>query len=532
MNKKLYFNGNIITLDKQNNIFNCIYTENEIIKFVGNINDFDNFDKDIQKINLNGNTIIPAFIDAHSHFTSYAQTLALVNLSHCTNFKDIQNTLKKHIEKNNIKKGEWIVAFNYDHENLEEKTHPTKFVIDEVLKDYPVLLTHVSGHMGVINSKGLDILGITKDTKNVEGGEILRIEGSKEPNGILLENAFIKNAFKVPTPTLEDLLKFLEKTQDDYFSFGITTCQDGFTKINEFNLLKTFANSEKLKIDVVSYVDIKNNKNVYLENKDTYGKKYINHYKLGGYKMFLDGSPQAKTAWVSKPYLNSNEYGISTLKDDEVLKFIKQALKDDAQIITHCNGDAAAQQLIDNFKLALKENDKEKTNTRPVMIHAQLIREEQLEEMKKIGMIPSFFNAHTFFWGDIHIKNLGLERASKISPMKSALEKNIIFTIHQDTPVINPNMIHSIWCAVNRITKNGVSLGTDEEISPLEALKACTINAAKQYFEEDKKGSLEIGKLADLVILDKNILEIDKNKIKDVKILETIKCGESVYKNN
>ena len=145
-------------------------------------------------------------------------------------------------------------------------------------------------------------------------------------------------------------------------------------------------------------------------------------------------------------------------------------------------------------------------------------------------MIPSFFVAHVYHWGDIHIKNYGMERASRISLAKSAQDKGIIYTFHQDSPVIEPNMLETIWCAVNRITKNGVLLGNDERISPLDALKAVTKNAAYQYFEEDIKGTLKEGKLADLVILDKNILKVDPMKIKDIQVVETIKEGETIFK--
>ena len=132
--------------------------------------------------------------------------------------------------------------------------------------------------------------------------------------------------------------------------------------------------------------------------------------------------------------------------------------------------------------------------------------------------------------GDVHIKNYGMERASKISLAKSAQDKGILYTFHQDSPVIEPNMLETIWCAVNRITKNGVLLGEEERVSPLDALKAVTKNAAYQYFEEDIKGTLKEGKLADLVILDKNILKVDPMEIKDIQVLETIKEGETIFK--
>ncbi|WP_341271241.1 amidohydrolase [Anaerofustis stercorihominis] len=256
--------------------------------------------------------------------------------------------------------------------------------------------------------------------------------------------------------------------------------------------------------------------------------KYINHYKIGGYKLFLDGSPQGKTAWLSEPYNGEKEYkGYPIYNDEEVKSVIKTALNENIQLITHCNGDAAAEQLIKSFEDLNPKND-----IRPVMIHAQTIREDQIRRMKKYNMIPSFFVDHIYYWGDIHLINLG-SRAYKISPIKTAIKIDLIYTIHEDTPVLNPDIFESIWIGVNRTTKNGVTLGSDERITILEGLKAVTINAAYSYFEEDTKGSIKEGKFADLVILDKNPLKIcNPDNLKEIKILETIKEGKTLYKNN
>ena len=199
------------------------------------------------------------------------------------------------------------------------------------------------------------------------------------------------------------------------------------------------------------------------------------------------------------------------------------------QILVHCNGDRACQQYIDMYRIA-KEETASTNDIRPVIIHAQLLGEDQLDEVKELNMIPSFFVAHVYHWGDIHIKNFGMQRASKISLLKSAEDKGITFTLHQDAPVIEPNMLETIWVAVTRTTKNGVSLGEEERIEPLEALKAVTKNAAYQYFEEDTKGTIREGKLADLTILDKNPLKVDYEAIKDIQVIETIKEGETIFK--
>lgn len=538
MKRIIYYNGTILTIDNKSSIFEALLIEDGVIKELGSSNEILKLkDSSTDLVDLKGKTLMPSFIDSHSHITSYAQTLRLVNLGNCTSFEDIFNTLKNFIDKNNLKEDEWITGFNYDHERLKEKEHPTKLLLDKLSKTNPIILSHISGHMGVINSIGLNLFNITKDSINPDGGEIIKFKDSNEPTGLLKENAFIQNTFKVPVPSVSDLSDLLVKAQEDYLKFGITTCQDGFTKKEEFAILDYSSKNKKLKMDIVGFIDIKNNKNIYEENKETYVKGYINNFRIGGYKMFLDGSPQGRTAWMLTPYKdinnpdkNSKEFGIGTLTDDEVSKFIGQALNDNAQILSHCNGDAAAKQLIDSFKKVLNERNESFTSTLPVMVHAQLVRDSQLKDMKEIGMIPSFFTAHSYFWGDIHIKNFGLERASKISPAKSALNRNLVFTFHQDTPVLMPDMFRTIWCSVNRITLNGVTIGEDEKISVLDAIKAVTINAAKQYFEDDKKGSLEKGKLADIIIIDKNPLEINPLDLYKIKILETIKSGEVLYK--
>ena len=259
--------------------------------------------------------------------------------------------------------------------------------------------------------------------------------------------------------------------------------------------------------------------------------KYDNHVKMGGYKTFLDGSPQGRTAWMRTPYLGEKEnyYAYGTQSDEELEAKLELALKENMQILVHCNGDAACEQYINQYTLA-KKKIKSTNEIRPVIIHAQLLDRDQLDRVKDLNMIPSFFIAHVYHWGDIHIKNFGMERASRISLAKDALNKEILFTFHQDAPVIEPNMLETIWCAVNRITKNGVLLGADERIPAIEALKAVTKNAAYQSFEEDIKGTIKEGKLADLVILDKNILKVEPMEIKNIQVLETIKEGESIFK--
>ena len=301
--------------------------------------------------------------------------------------------------------------------------------------------------------------------------------------------------------------------------------QDGLTKQNEFDILKKMADNNMLNLDIVSYIDIKNSKELVKNNTDLVGR-YYNNYKIGGYKLFLDGSPQGRTAWMSNPYEGEKEYkGYPIYNNEQVEKYVKEVIEEKMQLITHCNGDAAAEQLIESYEKVSE------TNTyRPVMIHAQLVRKDQLKRMKKINMIPSFFVAHVYYWGDIHIKNFG-KRAQEISPIKSAIEDNLVYTMHQDTPVLQPNMFETIWCATKRTTQSGIELGNSQKVTVLEAIKGVTINAAYQYFEENEKGSIEKGKNADFIIIDKNPLKVNIDEIKEIKILYTIKNGQIIYEN-
>ncbi|HEF0371473.1 TPA: amidohydrolase [Clostridioides difficile] len=530
MKEKIYYNGNIITME-DSICGDAILIKDKIIKKIGTKEEvFALKNKDTEIIDLQGKTLMPSFIDSHSHLIAFATTLKLVPLEDATSFKDIVKKIQDFKESNNIKKGDWIIGFSYDNNFLEENKHPDKNVLDSASSENPILISHASGHMGVANTLGLKQLGVTNETYDPEGGHIGRVEGSEEPNGYLEENAFFNVSSKIKPPSSNEIFNSIEKAQDIYLSYGITIAQEGLMEENQFNLLKAMANQNKLKIDVVGYVNLKKSKPV-ADNNREFIKKYINRFKIGGYKIFLDGSPQGKTAWLSKPYENSDDgyCGYPIYKDEEVEKFIDISLKEKMQLLTHCNGDAAAEQLIDVFEKVLTLKEQSSNNMRPVMIHAQTVREDQIDDMKRINMIPSYFVAHTYYWGDIHIKNLGEDRAFKISPLKTTIEKGLIYTLHQDTPVIAPNMLETVWCAVNRITKKGVQIGENEKISPLDALKGVTINAAYQYFEEDKKGSIKEGKLANLIILDENPLTIDPMKIKDIKVLQTIREGEVLY---
>ena len=487
-----------------------------------------------QEVDLQGRALLPAFIDPHSHITALAATIKLCQLGSADSFDDIARRLRDFAAGK--PRGAWVMGFGYDHNVLAQRAHPTRQVLDRDFPDTPVLITHASGHMGVVNSAALKLLGIGPDTPDPEGGKIGREADGRTPNGYLEETAFMQNSAKLPRGTAEDMVHGLKDAQRTYLSHGITLVQDGLTGRGEYQMLAAMAGRGGLDVDVVGYADMK--KAPELSGEPCWGR-FVDHFKLGGYKIFLDGSPQGRTAWMLEPYLpertaeggvpHSDYKGYPIYTDEEVTGFVRTALAQGAQILAHCNGDAAAAQYIRCCRRAQQELGKPIRAIRPVMIHAQLVRPEQLRGMNELGILPSFFAAHLWYWGDVHAENFGAERASAISPMDEAVRLGLPFTMHQDTPVIPPDMIESVWCAVNRVTRGGAVLGPGRVISVYEALKAVTVNAAYQYFMEHERGSLDVGKAADFVILDRDPTQVRLKELRGLRVMETVKGGETLF---
>lgn len=479
--------------------------------------------KDAELFDLDGDVLMPSFIDAHSHLTAFASTLRLVPLGGCKSLEDIAEKLRERCQ--GAAPDEWIIGFGYDHNELKEKRHPDKALLDAVSGRHPVMISHASGHMGVVNTPALRILHIDEGTEEPAGGKIGRNPDGKL-SGYLEEQAFIQCSAKIPQPDEEEQLFLLQKAQEVYFSYGITTIQDGKTGRAEFELLKRAARRGILSADVIAYADMATSSDLLCENPDYCGQ-YPGHLKLGGYKLFLDGSPQGRTAWMEAPYRNAPDgyRGYPVMEDEELCALLIRAVSENAQVLAHVNGDAACRQYIEAYRRAYVPQ----RDIRPVLIHAQLLRPDQLPAVRALRMIPSFFAAHVYHWGDVHIENFGLKRAAQISPLASALRAGIPFTMHQDTPVIAPNMLETVWCAANRMTKKGVLLGEGERIGVYEALRAVTANAAYQYHEETKKGTLAVGKRADFIRLDRSPLAVPKEEICSIRIKETYKDGNCVW---
>lgn len=531
--QKFYYNGPILTMEGEHDTVEAVLTEGSYIVCAGSLADVRKAAaEDAQEIDLHGHTLMPAFIDGHSHITMAMQMSQAADVSGCEAFDEIIRTLRAYKEENGITPEGMIAGFGYDHNFLPGGSHPVKKYLNQVSEEIPVYVSHISGHMGCANDAALRIAGITRETPDPEGGRIGRLENG-EPDGYLEESAAVLLQRALGKRVSFDPVQALAKAQKLYLENGVATVQDGACTADTVELLKSLAKAKLLTVDVVAYPMVsEDGARIFAENPE-YTGTYKNRLKLGGYKAVLDGSPQGKSAWLSEPYENSGDYcAYPWFTDGEAESFMLRAVEEGRQILVHCNGDAASEQYLNAYEKALRSSSRpDRESLRPVMIHCQTVREDQLDRMQRIGMIPSIFVGHVYYWGDVHRKNLGEARARRISPARSAFDRGMKVNFHQDTPVTRPDMLHTVWCAVNRITRSGEVLGEEQRCTVYEALEAVTINAAYAYFEEDQKGSIRAGKLADLVILDQNPIDVPKEQLREIRVLETIKNGESVMRD-
>jgi predicted amidohydrolase YtcJ len=535
----LYSGGHILTMAGDKAEFaEALLVEGETIRFVGAMKGaLALANENYVNIDLAGNTLMPGFIDGHAHFSNFASQAIGAQLlpppdASAKNIPVIIDILKKWNTPENRSLNGWIFGTGFDDSVIQERRFLTKHDLDKVTTEFPVMITHISGHFAVVNSKGLEKLGITQDTPNPQGGIIRRQNGSSEPNGVLEELAAIPYMMQALSPTSpEIMLQFFEAGQEMALSYGYTTAQEGRAMSNH-EFLATMAQQGRLKLDVVSYIDYMF-VDRYMDSK-WYGNGYVNNYKIGGMKVTLDGSPQGRTAWRTKPYLvppfgAAQDYmGYPAIPNDtDLLNIYEKAFNNDWQVLTHANGDAAMDQMVRTLKPLMQKYGN--TNRRFVLIHGQYVRDDQLDSFKELDIITSLFPLHTFYWGDWHSELIGEDLGQKISPVRTALNKGLKITIHSDAPVALPNLMRVVWTAVSRTSRSGKIIGESERLTPYEALQAITIWSAYQHFEEASKGSLEAGKLADLIVLDKNPIEIAVDELKNVQVMQTIKSGKLVY---
>ncbi|MFE6170245.1 amidohydrolase [Viridibacillus arvi] len=539
-------NATILTLDEEGKRADFLTSYKGKITGVWDKDEFNNaqsslsFEHNYKEYDLKGKTLIPGFVDTHNHILMYAINKVQVDCSpnKNKNITDILSNLKKfHDDNQDV---QWILGFGYDDTMLKENRHPTREDLDKVSKERPIFIKHISGHLAVANSAALEIAKLNATIKDPEGGHFGR-DDQNNLNGVLYEPAVMDLVFKhVPIPSKKDLIELLRKASQDYVAQGITTNTDagvGFLIGPEeydahIDAIKEKANPMRMRFMIMgdlllkegvfeSYNAAKLNEKIL---KDSNGMA-----KLDSAKLFQDGSIQGLTGALRIPYHCDEElYGelIFSQKalEDMVLNFHDRGFR----IATHGNGDRAIGSIIEAYKNAIDTSPRQDHRHR--IEHVQTATKEDLLTMKEYEIAASFFINHVYYWGDRH-KNifLGPERAERINPVKEADDLGLLYTLHSDCPITPISPLFSVWAAVNRLTRDGIVLGADQQIDVETALKSMTSFGAKLNFEEEELGSIELGKFADFVVLDQDPTAINPINIKDIQILSTIINGEVVY---
>ncbi len=534
----IIYGGPILTMVDDKKLIDGVAVTDGVISAVGDSATLSKYKGSATKYkNLEGRTLLPGFIDAHSHVGIAMRTIGWADLNappvgNIKNISQLISKLQEHKLENGLGQNVWVLGHGYDPDQLEERRHPSLSELTEAFPDQPVMILHVSGHMISVNQKALDKAGITIETENPEGGVIVRDRISKKPTGLLQEKAMYMILPQLPVPEVKEMVGLFDKVQDHYASYGITTAQDGLCDYKTFKFLQGLAGQDKLKLDIevlASYIEV-----------DAYKKEDLltfdqNGLRVTGMKIVSDGSPQGKTAYFRKPYLTNVPgcvhecRGVPTISPADLTKVLAENYKNKLQTYIHANGDGAIDLVLDTHEYVTDSMGVADDKQRTVIIHSQFVGQDQLERYEKYKFVPSFFSNHAYFWGDVHIDNLGEERASFLSPMNTAGEMGITYTNHTDYTITPIDQMFLLWTAVNRTTRSGDVIGSNERISPWQGLKAITINSAYQHRVEDKKGSIEVGKLADFVLLDKNPLDVEPDDIRHIKVVETIKEGETIY---
>ncbi len=540
----VYFNGQVITMDESQPQAEAVATKWDRIASVGSNQAILKLaGPSTEKVDLAGKTLLPGFIEPHNHFANAGITaLFFLNLQSpplgpVTKIKELIEVLREKASR--TPQGEWICGRGYDDTLLSEQRHPTREDLDNVSQESPVWIVHTSGHLSVANSKALEIAGITKATPQPPGG-VIRIDAkTSQPDGVVEEMpAQMLISRHIPSLTMEQRLEGLALAAQQYLQTGVTSSYDAGVVFPRGDRIEIVAYQKAiaqgiLPIRITMMVGAD-----FLLSCGGDGPAFLTNFgdsrlRIGPAKIIVDGSIQGYTGWLSRPYHvsfkgNTAYRGYPVTSPEQLNRMVAKAHQAGIQVAAHGNGDAAIGSILDAYRSAQKEFPR--TDARHRIEHCQMVREDQLDAIAELGVSPSFFVSHTFYWGDRHKSMfLGPERARRISPLKTACGRRIKFSIHSDCPVTPVSPLFCVFAAVNRLTRNGEILGPEYRLTVDQALRAVTIDAAWQNFEEKLKGSIETGKLADFTILAGNPKKVAPEKIKDIKVEQVIIGGRPAY---
>jgi predicted amidohydrolase YtcJ len=535
----IYSGGVILTIDEAAPNAEAVAVKDGLVLAVGDLAEVSaHAGEGTERFDLAGRAMLPGFVDSHGHVVFGGLQALSANLlsppdGEVKDIASLQETLKMWMADNAeaIEKVNLVVGFGYDNAQLAELRHPTREELDAVTTEYPVIIVHQSGHLGVANSRALEAAGVDVNTEDPPGG-IYQRDVNGAPNGVMEEYAFFSVLGKsLASLGEEGLVAFARAGSELWASFGYTTAQDGRSSAAIVETLRVMGAAGELPVDIVAYPDV-------LEAREFIGNNvshdYTDRVRVGGCKLTIDGSPQGFTALRDRPYYAPvGKYppgyaGYAAVTMEQVQDAVNWCTENGIQIFVHANGEGASDMLIAALGAAKKLYPE--ADTRPVLIHGQFLREDQVDSYQRLGVFPSLFPMHTFYWGDWHRDHtVGPVRAENISPTGWLVKRGMMFGTHHDAPVAFPNSMRVLDATVTRRTRSGDILGPHQRVDVMTALKAMTLWPAWQQFEEDRKGSIEVGKLADFVILSADPTAVDPETLDQIDVLVTIKNGAVVY---
>lgn len=523
-------NGEVITVDSNFSIKQAVAVWKDKIVEVGSNQDMEEWiGPDTFVLDLEGKSLLPGFIDAHLHMDEYALNKININVNGVRSIKNMIAELKKKAVV--TPKGRWIRGWGYNDFIMEEKRMPTCWELDEISTEHPIYITRVCTHVVAANSYALQLAGIDEHTEAPNGGEIVRENGI--PNGILKESARIV-MLNMDEYSEQEFTKAIKMVQDEYLQSGITSVHDmGSKNKQHMIMLQKMAKNPDFKIRMYATVATFDNSSYAIDtmlNAGILNELGDKKFKIGPSKLFLDGTVGNYTAAMRDGYFQKeDEHGIAYLSQDAINQMMARAHLAGNQISAHAIGDAAIEMMINCIEYVKNLDHREDTRHR--IEHATILKPDFIQRMRDLAIVVVVNPAFFYDFGDDYIEKLE-EQSKHMFPVKSLLENGIKVAGGSDNPVTDFSPLFGIHGLVNRETKNGSIIAPNQKVSLEEAIKIFTINGAYASFEENIKGSIEKGKLADLVVLDQSILNWDLESIKDIKVDMTIIDGKAVFQKS
>ncbi len=525
--------GKIHTLDDSRPEAEAVAIRNGRISYVGDAGEARRHTGPRAEVmDLGDRVALPGFIESHSHPILLGRYLEEVDCRYCSSIGEIVEALRRRAAF--TPPGEWVVGNGYDHTLLKESRHPTRRELDRASEKHPILLRNITVHNVVANGEALRIAGVEAGTPDPEGGHIGR-DANGEPDGVLWEWAQSLVQSRLPEASVDDVRRQLERAAEEYLSAGVTSVVDAAVGLahgmRDAEAYARIAGDGGLALRVgvaITYPLWKE-----LQGGAGPGLKWPGDpekMRPVAVKFFQDGSIQIGTAALRQPYFGETEPADHHLiwPQEQLDRMVADAHSSGWQIWTHGNGDAAISSILDAYEKALVADPR--PDHRHRVEHCQTAGEDQLDRIRDLRVAVSFFAPHVWYWGDRHRDIfLGPERAARLDPLASALQRSIRFGLHNDSPVTPISPLLSIGTAASRRTSSGEMLGAEQAIAVHQALRAMTLDSAYLAFEENLKGTLTEGKFGDVVVLEADPYEVSPEEIKDIPLAATIVGGRLAH---